>query len=82
MPADITTQAILHMSPALELAEAAHMKMQTGPQHTASALKSGFDIVASDSFSTNYRFLVEHVQAFIEIADKLSEVSVNISYII
>ena len=75
MHADPTTQAILNISPALELAEAAHMKMQTGPQHTASALKSGVDIVASDSFSTNYGFLVEHVQAFIGVADKLSEVS-------
>jgi hypothetical protein len=51
------------------------MKMQSGPQHTASALKSGVDIVASDSFSTNYGFLVEHVHAFIGVADKLSEVS-------
>jgi hypothetical protein len=75
MPADATTQAILDISPALELAEAAHLKMQTGPQHTASALKSGVDIVASDSFSTNYGLLVEHIQAFIGVADKLSEVS-------
>ncbi|KIJ90658.1 hypothetical protein K443DRAFT_28955, partial [Laccaria amethystina LaAM-08-1] len=73
MPADATTQAILDISPALELAEAAHLKMQTGPQHTASALKSGVDIVASDSFSTNYGLLVEHIQAFIGVADKLSE---------
>jgi len=75
MPADPTTQAILDISPALELAEAAHMKMQTGPQHTASALKSGVDIIASDSFSTSYGLLVEHVQTFIGIADKLLEVS-------
>ena len=75
MPADPTTQAILDISPALELAEAAHMKMQSGPQDTASAVKVGVDIVSSDSFSTNYRLLVEHVQAFIGIADKLSEVS-------
>ena len=72
---DPTTQAILDISPALELAEAAYMKMQSGPQDTASALKVGVDIVASDSFSTNYGLLVEHVQAFIVIADKLSEVS-------
>ncbi|KIK01246.1 hypothetical protein K443DRAFT_662674, partial [Laccaria amethystina LaAM-08-1] len=72
-PPDATTQAILDISPALELAEAAHLKMQTGPQQTASALKSGVDIVASDSFSTNYGLLVEHVQAFIGVADKLSE---------
>ena len=75
MPADPTTQAILDIGPTLELAEAAHMKMQTGPQDTASALQIGVDIVASDSFSTNYGLLVEHVQAFIGIADKLSEVS-------
>ena len=75
MPADPTTQAILDISPALELAEAAHMKIQSGPQDTASALKVGVDIVASDSFSTNYGLLVEHVQGFIGIADKLSEVS-------
>jgi len=74
MPADPTTQAILDISPTLESAEAAHMKMQTDPQHTASALKSGVDIVASHSFSTNYGFLVTHVQAFIGVADKLSEV--------
>jgi hypothetical protein len=75
MPTDPTTQAILDISPALESAEAAYMKMQTGPQDTTSALKSGVDIVASDSFSTSYGFLVEHVQAFIGVADKLSEVS-------
>ena len=75
MPADPTTQAILDINPALELAEATHMKMQSGPQDTAAALKVGVDIVASDSFSTNYGLLVEHVQAFIGIADKLSEVS-------
>jgi hypothetical protein len=75
MSADPTTQAILDISPALELAEAADMKMQTGPQHTGSALNSGVDIIASDSFSANYGFLVEHVQAFIGAADKLSEVS-------
>ena len=75
MPADPTTQAILDIGPTIELAEAAHMKMQAGPQDTASALKIGIDIVASDSFSTNYGLLVEHVQAFIGIADKLSEVS-------
>ncbi|KIK05965.1 hypothetical protein K443DRAFT_318534 [Laccaria amethystina LaAM-08-1] len=73
MPTDPTTQAILDISPALESAEAAYMKMQTGPQDTTSALKSGVDIVASDSFSTSYGFLVEHVQAFIGVADKLSE---------
>ena len=75
MTVDPTTQAILDISPALESAEAAHMKMQSGPQNTASALKVGVDIVSSDSFSTNYGLLVEHIQAFIEIADKLSEVS-------
>ena len=75
MPADPTTQAILGISPALELAEAAHMKMQSGPQQTASGFQIGVDIVASNSFSTNYGFLVEHVQAFIGIADQLSEVS-------
>ena len=75
MPADPTSQAILDISPALELAEAAHIKMQSGPQDTASALKVGVDKVASDSFSTNYGLLVEHVQAFIGMADKLSEVS-------
>jgi hypothetical protein len=75
MPADPMTQAILDISPALELAEDAHMKMQSGPQQTADALKIGVDIVSSDSFSTNYGLLVEHVQAFIGIADKLSEVS-------
>ena len=75
MPADPTTQAILDISPALESAEAAHMKMQSGPQNTASALKVGVDIVASDCFSTNYGLLVEHIQAFIGISDKLSEVS-------
>ena len=75
MPADPATQAILDISPALDLAGAAHMKIQNGPQHTASGLKIGVDIVASDSFSTSYGFLVEHVQAFIGIADKLSEVS-------
>ena len=32
MPADSTTQAIVDISPALELAEAAHMKMQSGTQ--------------------------------------------------
>ena len=42
---------------------------------TASGFKAGVDIVASDSFTTNYGLLVEHVQAFIGIADKLSEVS-------
>jgi hypothetical protein len=75
MSADPTTQAILDISPALELAEAADMKMQTGPQHTGSALNSGVDIITSDSFSANYGLLVEHVQAFIGVADKLSEVS-------
>ena len=75
MPADPTTQAILDIGPALELAEAAHMKMRAGPQDTASALRIGVDMVASDSFSTNYGLLVEHIQAFIGIADKLSEVS-------
>ncbi|KIK02236.1 hypothetical protein K443DRAFT_48303, partial [Laccaria amethystina LaAM-08-1] len=73
MSADPTTQAILDISPALELAEAADMKMQTGPQHTGSALNSGVDIITSDSFSANYGLLVEHVQAFIGVADKLSE---------
>ena len=75
MPADPTTQAILDISPALELAEAAHMKMQSGTEGAASGFKVGVDIVASDSLSTNYGLLVEHVQAFIGIADKLSEVS-------
>ena len=75
MPSDSTTQAILDISPALESAEAAYMEMQTGSQHTASGLKIGIDKMTSDSFSTNYRFLVEHVHAFIGIADKLSEVS-------
>ena len=75
MPADPTAQAILDISPALDLAEAAHMKIQSGPENTASALKVGVEIVSSDSFSTNYGLLVEHVQAFIGIADKLSEVS-------
>ena len=75
MPADPTTQAILDISPTLELAEAAHMKMQTGPQDTASTLKIGVDLVASDSFSTNYGMLLEHVRSFIGIADKLLEVS-------
>ena len=75
MPVDTTTQAILDISPTLELAEAAHMKMQTGPQHAASALEAGVNIAASDSFSTDYQLLVEHVQAFIGVADKLSEVS-------
>ena len=75
MPADPTTQAILDIGPAVELAETAHGKMQTGPQQTVSALKSGVDIVTSDSFSTDYGLLVEHVQAFIGVADKLSEVS-------
>ena len=74
-PADPITQATLDISPALELAEAAHMKMQTGPQHTASALEADVNIVASDSFFTNYQFLVEHVQTFIGVADKLLEVS-------
>lgn len=71
MLADPTTQAILDISPALELAEAAHMKMQSGPADTASALQ--VDIVTSDSFSTNYGWLVEHVHAFMRIADKISE---------
>ena len=75
MPVDTTTQAILDISPTLELAEATHMKMQTGPQHAASALEAGVNKAASDSFSTNYQLLVEHVQAFIGVADKLSEVS-------
>ena len=74
MPADPTAQAILDINPALQLAEAAHIKMQSGPQDT-SAPKVGVDIIASDSFSTNYGLLVEYVQAFIGIADKLSEVS-------
>ena len=75
MPVDTTTQAILDISPTLELAEAAHMKMQTGPQHAASALEAGVNKAASDSFSTNYQLLVEHVQVFIGVVDKLSEVS-------
>ena len=75
MLADPTTQAILDISPALELAEAAIMKMQSGPEDTASALQAGVDIVTSDSFSTNYGWLVEHVHAFMGIADKISEVS-------
>ena len=65
----------MDIGPTLALAEDAHMKMQTGPQHTASVLDTGVNIVASDSFSTNFGFLVEHVHAFIGIADKLSEVS-------
>ena len=75
MPADPTTQAILDISPALQLAEAAHMKMQAGCQDATPPLKIGVDILASDTFSTNYGLLVEHVQAFIGTADKLSEVS-------
>jgi hypothetical protein len=74
-PADPTTQAISDIGPALELAEAEYMKMKTGPQKSASGVEAGVDIVASDSFSTNFGFLVEHVHAFIGIADKLSEVS-------
>ena len=65
----------MDIGPTLALAEDAHMKMQTGPQHTASVFDTGVNIVASDSFSTNFEFLVEHVHAFIGIADKLSEVS-------
>ena len=75
LPADPTTQAILDIGPSLALAEDAHVKMQTGPQHTASALEAGVNIVDADSFSTKFGFLVEHVQAFIGIADKLSEVT-------
>ena len=74
MPVDTTMQAISDINPTLELVEPAHMKMQSGPHHTASALKAGLDIVASDFFSTNFQLLVEHVQAFIGVADKLSEV--------
>ena len=74
LPGDSMTQAILDIGPTLALAEDCHVKMQTGPQHTASGLEAGVNIVASDSFSTSFGFLVEHVQAFIGIADKLSEV--------
>ena len=65
----------MDIGPTLALAEDAHLKMQIGPQHRASVLDTGVNIVASDSFSTNFGFLVEHVHAFIGIADKLSEVS-------